>query len=112
MPFNGRAGKVEPPCFRDGGELLCSCQHTVVADQCRFADQTERVLGKLAAQLAAIIDDVIAGLGRHRQLMARRPDSLLCSLQEGLSDSPRIRAANRFAPLFDCDHHYNSVGWR
>lgn len=70
MPFNGRASKVEPLCFRDGAELLCSCQYTVVADQRRLADQTERVLGKLAAQLAAIIADIFAGPGRHRQLMA------------------------------------------
>ena len=112
MPFNGGTGKVEPLCFRDGAEFLCSCQHAVVADQRRLADQSERVLGKLAAQLAAIIADVFAGLGRHRQLMARRPDSLLCSLQERLSDSARIRAANRFAPLFDCDHHLNGIGWR
>jgi hypothetical protein len=102
VPFNRGTGKVKPLCFRDGAELLCSCQHTVVADQRRLADQTERVLGKLAAQLTAIIAYVIAGLGRHRQLMARRPDTLLCSLQVGLSDSARIRAANRFAPLFDC----------
>jgi len=70
MPFNGGTGKVEPLCFRDGAELLCSCQHTVVADQRRLADQTERILGKLAAQLAAIIADIFAGVSRHRQLIA------------------------------------------
>src|SRR5215212_10272446 len=39
MPLNGSTGKVKPLCFRDGAELLCSCQHTVVADQRRLADQ-------------------------------------------------------------------------
>jgi hypothetical protein len=59
-----------------------------------------------------IIADLIAGLGRHRQLMARCLDSLLCSLQQRLSDSAWIRAADRFAALFDGDHHYNGVVWR
>src|ERR1700730_686246 len=90
MPFNSGTGKVEPSCFRDGAELLCSCQHTVVADQRRLADQTERVLGKLTAQLAAIIVDVFAGLGRHRQLMARSANSLLCRLQHRLGRRTRI----------------------
>ena len=112
MPFNGRAGKVEPLCFGDGAEIPGGCQHTVVADQRRLADHTERVLGKIAAQLATVVAHVIAGLGRHHQLMARCPNSFLCSLQERFGDGARIGAANRFASLLDCEHHLGGIGQR
>ena len=112
MPFNGRTGKVEPLCLRDVAQILRGCQDAVVADQRRLADQTELIFGKLAAQLATIIAHVVAGVGRHHQSMARCLDSFLCSLQERLSDSARICAANRFALLVDCDHHFKGVGRR
>jgi hypothetical protein len=66
----------------------------------------------MATQLATIVAHVIADIGRHHESMTRCPNSFLCSLQERLSDCARIRAANRFAPLFVCGHHFKGVARR
>jgi hypothetical protein len=70
------------------------------------------VFGEIAAQLAAITAEVIAGLRGHRQLVTRCPDSFQCRLQQRVGDGARIRAAHCFAAPFDGNHHLDGVGRR
>ena len=112
MPIDGRAGKVELFCLRDRAELLCRCQHTVVAHQRCLIDQTKWGCGKMAAELAAIAVHAVAGLGRHRQLMARFANSLLRGMKQRFGDCARIGTAHRLALLSDGDHHLKGIGRR
>src|ERR1044071_2095331 len=109
MPIDGRAGKVEPLYFRDCAELLCSRQHTAVANQRSLIDQTKWSCGKIAAELAAIAVHVITGLGRHRKLMARFANSLLRSMKQRFGHCARIRTAPLFAFFFDGAHPLKGV---
>src|SRR3954471_21395508 len=112
MPVDGRAGKIELFCLRDRAELLCRCQHAIVAHQRGLVDQTKRGCRKMAAELAAIAVHAVAGLGRHRQLMARFANSLLRGLPQRFGHRARIRTANCFALLFDSNHHLEGVRLR
>jgi 23S rRNA G2445 N2-methylase RlmL len=112
MPIDGRAGKVELLYFSDRAEFLCGCQHAVVANQRCLTDPTERGCGKIAAELAAIAAQVVTGLGRHQQLMARFADTLVRSLQQRFGRCARIRTANCFALLVDGDHQLKGVAQR
>ena len=112
VPIDGRAGKVEPLCFRDRAQFLCRGQHTVLANQRRLLDQAEWCYGKIAAELAAIAVHAVTGLGRHRQVMAGFANALLRRVKQRFGHCARIRAAHRLAFLFDADHHLEGVGRR